>query len=282
MLVLPPLHAAGPGNAVCSSPGLAGEVIQTQNLKVLTLNLAHGRKTAMNQFLVSGDATRGNLEEIALLLIENQPAVVALQEADAPSRWSGGFDHVAYLAEASGYSCYQHGHHTDTWMSTFGTALMSQYRLRDAVSHQFSPSPPTLTKGYVRATIDWNPSGKFDEPREVTLISVHLDFSRKKVRDGQIGELSEVLDQLDTPVIVLGDFNADWEMEDSSVRMLVERFGLRAWLPESGDLKTYKAKRRLDWILVSPELEFTGHRIIPDELSDHLAVLAELSWVADD
>jgi hypothetical protein len=33
---------------------------------------------------------------------------------------------------------------------------------------------------------------------------------------------------------------------------------------------------RLDWILVSDELEFGGYRTLPDQLSDHLGVVAEI------
>ena len=282
MSVFPVLYAAGSGNAVCSTRGPAPDVVLTESLTVLTLNVAHGRRSAMNQFLVSADAHRANLQTIAAFLKQARPAVVALQEADAPSRWSGGFDHVAYLADAAGYPCYQHGYHADNWMSTFGTALMSQYWLSGSMSHRFRQSPPTLTKGYVRGTIDWNPGGRLDEQRRVTLISVHLDFSRRTVREAQISELSEALEHIDMPVIVLGDLNSDWDTEGSSVRRLVEDFGLRAWKPGSQDLKTYKDKRRLDWILISPSLEFARHRIFSDELSDHRAVLAEIRWLTDD
>jgi endonuclease/exonuclease/phosphatase family metal-dependent hydrolase len=37
-----------------------------------------------------------------------------------------------------------------------------------------------------------------------------------------------------------------------------------------------KTGRRLDWILVSPQLEFADHRILDDPISDHYAVVAEI------
>jgi endonuclease/exonuclease/phosphatase family metal-dependent hydrolase len=33
---------------------------------------------------------------------------------------------------------------------------------------------------------------------------------------------------------------------------------------------------RLDWILISEELDFAAYETLPDRLSDHLAVVADL------
>ncbi len=33
---------------------------------------------------------------------------------------------------------------------------------------------------------------------------------------------------------------------------------------------------RIDWILISSGLEFAEHRTLPDRVSDHLAVVAEI------
>ena len=71
-------------------------------LKVVTLNLAHGRKDAWHQALLRRAAIQANLDEVVRILRQEQPDVVALQEADGPSLWSGRFDHVAYLSEKAG------------------------------------------------------------------------------------------------------------------------------------------------------------------------------------
>ncbi len=73
--------------------------VRADVLRLLTLNASHGRKTAWNQMLVSKKRTYENLDLIASLLEESNADVVALQEADAPSRWSGKFDHVDYLRD---------------------------------------------------------------------------------------------------------------------------------------------------------------------------------------
>ena len=76
--------------------------VRADILRILTLNASHGRKTAWNQMLVSKKRTYENLDLIVSLLEESNADIVALQEADAPSRWSGKFDHVSSNRRRSG------------------------------------------------------------------------------------------------------------------------------------------------------------------------------------
>ena len=138
-------------------------------VKVLSLNISHGRSTSMNQLLVSKKRTYENLDKIAALLEEVAPDVVALQEADAPSRWSGNFDHVAYLAEKSGFPCLVHGYHSKSWISTYGTAVLSRSRPTNSTSVRFSPSWPSKQKGFVTETFEWS-AGQLRLP--MTLVSM--------------------------------------------------------------------------------------------------------------
>ena len=67
-------------------------------LSVMTVNLAHGRGNGFHQLFQDGDRARENLDAVGVLIDRERPQIVALQEADAPSGWSGAFDHVGYLA----------------------------------------------------------------------------------------------------------------------------------------------------------------------------------------
>lgn len=246
-------------------------------VKVLSLNISHGRNTALNQLLVSKMHTYRNLDKIALLFEEIAPDVVALQEADAPSRWSGNFDHVAYVAEQSGFPCLVHGLHSRTWISSYGTALLSRSRPVKSVSVQFPPSWPSKQKGYVAATLNW-PVGQQHVP--ITIVSVHFDFLRASVRDQQVNELVARLSDIDGPLVLMGDLNSQWEHDSSHVRVLVDELDLRAFSPEHGELGTYKSPtgRRLDWILISHHLEFRDYKVLPDVVADHFAVYAEIAY----
>lgn len=246
-------------------------------VKVLSLNISHGRNTALNQFFVSKKHTYRNLDKIALLLRHMAPDVVALQEADAPSRWSGNFDHVAYIAEQSGFPCLVHGLHSQRWISSYGTALLSRNRPAESASVQFSPSWPSKQKGYVSAKLNLIAGG---QQISMTFVSVHLDFMRASVRDRQVHEMVAQLSDIDGPLILMGDFNSQWGGDESPVRTLADELNLRAFYPDRGGLGTYKEStgKRLDWILITKDLEFRNYRVLPDVVADHFAVYAEIAY----
>lgn len=260
-----------PDNAIVLQQGYSNSV-----LRVATLNLAHGRKGSVNQLLVAKSAHKENLNDIADVLTKHKPHVVALQEADAASRWSGSFDHVAYLALVAKYPWRTHERNAENWLYSYGTALLSALPLIETVKHTFEPSPPTLDKGFVLAQINW-PSADGIKSRKVDIISVHLDFSRQSVRDKQIKEMMETVSIRMNPTIILGDFNSEWLAEASVIKELATRSRFSSYRPESGDYNSYKGKR-LDWILISNDMEFTNYKVLPEILSDHLMVVAEIRF----
>jgi endonuclease/exonuclease/phosphatase family metal-dependent hydrolase len=97
----------------------------------------------------------------------------------------------------------------------------------------------------------------------------------QRVRSGQIAEMRVALAGRNNPLIILGDFNSGWLADDSVVRELTRRSGLQVYRPEAIDLGTY-GSNRLDWILISADLEFISYAALPDEVSDHRAVVAEI------
>lgn len=243
------------------------------SLKAMTLNIAHGRKRGPNQLLQRSAAIRSNLDDIAAMLRREEPDMVALQEADGPSFWSGGFNHVQHLAEGAKFSHWTRGEHAKAMRLSYGTALLSMLPLRDPVSVTFAPSPPTPSKGFVVCAIDW-PGGS---GIEVDVASVHLDFSSKSVRRKQAEEMIGRLSRRRRPLILMGDFNCEWTAKEPTLRAIAGGLYLRAYRPESADMDTFPpGRRRLDWILVSRELEFSSYKVLPDAVSDHLGVVSEL------
>jgi endonuclease/exonuclease/phosphatase family metal-dependent hydrolase len=249
----------------------------SDTLKTVTLNLAHGRKDSMNQWLVGEEKVRSNLDDIAKFLRRSNADLVALQEADKPSRWSGGFDHVAYLAEQAGYKYYVHAEHAQLWMGNYGTAVLSRWPITEAMGLTYPDSPPTASKGFTLAQIEWHNPKLGTAPVTLDVISVHLDFSRKSVRLQQIDELAEVMEKRAGPIILMGDFNSEWLAEEYLVENTRETSRLHVYEPASENLSTYKAQR-LDWIMLSRRLGFTRYRVEPELLSDHMAVVAEIHW----
>lgn len=247
--------------------------------RLLTLNIAHGRRRVPHQALVHRRRLHRNLARVASALDELSPDIVALQEADGPSPWSGNFDHVATLAAHARLDQHYRGDHNPFRVGgralASGTALLARWPLLEPCSHRFDSSW-RCTKGFVVATVEvpaW-------DARAIDVVSVHLDFLAPHLRRRQIQRMGDVLADRGRPLVVLGDLNCCWRREPESMALLSRRLRLRAFEPE-GHKPTYPAyrpRRRLDWILVSDQLRFAGHRRVPVKLSDHLGVVADLRW----
>ncbi len=278
------IRAEVPGDALPATHATKDNAAQNRSasLRLVSLNMAHGRKDGISQLLQSEARIHGNLQRISELLTRIDADIVALQEADGPSRWSGNFDHVEWLARQAEYPWQARVGHAESWLFSYGTAILSRWPVAENYGHTFSPSPPTFNKGFQLVHVDWPSGGNNRESQGVDIVSVHLDFSRRSVRRKQIDELSEVLSQRTSPTVVLGDFNSDWLAENGALRQLADRLDMRVYQPDSEQLVTYPANgKRIDWILISRDLEFLGYRVWPDVVSDHLAVVADIGRSAD-
>ena len=148
--------------------------------------------------------------------------------------------------------------------------------LADTASHTFAPSPPTFSKGFVVGTLTWPGTDA-----RVTVVSVHLDFARRSVRQSQIGEMIDLLADKGGPLNVMGDFNCQWNSGEPTIRTLAAELGLHAHEPTQSTPVTFPSTgARLDWILISPDLEFVRRDVIAETLSDHRAVVASIKLSA--
>jgi endonuclease/exonuclease/phosphatase family metal-dependent hydrolase len=252
----------------------------------MTLNMVHGWKRPFPpQFRAR--AVGRNLDGIADVVRRERPDVVAFQEIDNGSRWSGGVDELGRIQERSGGLSYGFfGAHRVVGgpvHDRHGTALLSRLPLGAATSSAFRTSFLD-DKGFVVATVHvpaW-------EGANVEVVSVHLDPFFEGTRRAQNTMMGRRLGartdgRPGKPLIILGDMNASWRDGRGAVARLAETFGLHAYF--GGDAEdTYSARhpwRRIDWILVSRELEFVSYRTLEDVVSDHRAVVAELALAGD-
>jgi len=252
----------------------------SQRIRVLTLNLAHGRKTGFSQALQRRTTIRSNLDAVAALLRAWQPDVVALQEADGPSLWSGRFNHVEYLAQETELQHFFRGDHVRMLQLSYGTAVMSSHPIVETHSYRFAPSPPMPPKGFVLSSVHSTQA----DGRElvVDVVSIHLDFARRNVRLRQCEEMVEMLEQRQRPLIIMGDFNCEWSSSEQTLRRLANKLNLHTFQPDDGSLVTFPTTRkRIDWILCSRGFQFVHHEVLEDQLSDHRAVTAEVEWHGD-
>jgi endonuclease/exonuclease/phosphatase family metal-dependent hydrolase len=244
-----------------------------EGLRAMTLNMAHGRATKFHQNLTRNDHIRMNLDAVAEMIRSSECDVVMLQELDAPSAWSGRFDHLRYLSNATGLEYSFHGLHVDRDRPklAYGTGVLSRYPIVGGESHAFDMNALD-TKGYVITTVE--------TPREeVDIVSLHLDFKRDGERMAQLEALSDALiERASTrPIIVAGDFNSTLAGTSGPLHRFVERHHLTAGdhgLP--GTYPSHSPTKHIDYLLVSEHFEVERQWVLPTSVSDHRAVVVDL------
>ena len=202
-----------------------------RTLRLVSLNLAHGRLDSFHQLFVSAKQIKANLNKVADFLRGSNADLVALQEADGPSRWSGNFDHVQFLAQKAGFTHYVRSENVNNYLGDYGSGVLSQLPIIEGLGFIFQPSPPTSNKGFSLAQVQWQHPNR-DEPIIIDLISVHLDFSRDSVRKAQIEEIKAILKPRKNSTIIMGDFNSEWLAREYMLEQFAEASPLHVYNPD--------------------------------------------------
>jgi endonuclease/exonuclease/phosphatase family metal-dependent hydrolase len=244
--------------------------------RVMTINCAHGARAPIPAVLVGRDVITSNMDAIAATIDAVHPDVVALQEIDRGAFWSARIDEVALLASGAQMAHGAFGAHKDAPRLGLhhGTALLSRAPVHDPRSEAFRTSFVD-DKGWVRVTVTPDALGG----RAVDVVSVHLDPLTPWGRRAQIAMMARAFAPRERPMIVMGDMNAAWGRDGrGDVARLARALDLHAWQPTE-PLDTYPSGhpwRRLDWILLSQELQFASHTTVSGRVSDHRGVTADV------
>ena len=240
-------------------------------LHVMSVNLAHGRANGKHQTRQSTEEIKSNLNDVAEFLKTNQPDIVAVQEADKQAFWSGSFNHVEHLANNASYPYYLNGAHMSGLGLHYGTGFLSRVKAEDHLVYTFDSSFPTPSKGFTVYQISL-------DQKTVDLLSVHFDYARSSVRKRQKNELIALIKERGNPCIIIGDFNSKWHKENSTIKQIVNELELTTHEPEADIITFPRFNSRLDWILISKELEMSGFTVHEGTISDHYAVSAKIRF----
>ncbi len=252
--------------------------------RLLTFNIAHARGVLpVPQSLRSTAKLRSNLLKIAQLIKRLEVDIVALQEIDQNSRWSGSFDHLAFLREHTGLPHGAHGPHNrrgGRYHLSYGNAFLSRWPIHHEETMPFGRGTMG-EKGFLFVEIDV-PAGR------MPLINVHLNHRSRARRLKQIAALMRYLDEQHahrsalwrTPALVCGDFNNPSHKPDATATLLgyFERTNNYTLLPKSG--RTFPAAWptwALDYVFLPEQCREPKAKILRSWLSDHRPVLVEFT-----
>lgn len=255
--------------------------------RLLTFNIAHARGLGLHQGLRSGARIRGQLLKIAHLIHRLEADIVALQEVDENARWSGSFDHLAYLREHSGLPHAVHGVHnrfTRRFPLNYGNAILSRWPVHH---HQTVPFGRGLIagKGFLFAEVE-APGGR------LPVVNIHLSHQSRRARLKQTRLLVEFLDaqrsnrktHWRTPPMICGDMNNPSHQPDATATLLgyLEQFDDYTLLPKgrrngrhAHTFPSHWPVRALDYIYLPAACGEPEVTVVRSYLSDHRPVLVE-------
>jgi len=190
---------------------------------------------------------------------------VAIQEADAGSLRTRFVNQMEYLAKRAGFN------HMD-FVVTRDLRPVAQHAMGFLSRHR----PATIAKHRLPGRIPGRSALEVDlgpEAGGLSLLLAHLSLGHFD-RHQQLDYLSALVEPA-RPTVLVGDLNC--EPEVLRAHQALAGSGLRIPAETPATFPSWRPRRRLDHILGSGPVSIQRLETLPDLLSDHLALAAEVS-----
>lgn len=206
--------------------------------------------------------TSKNLDQIARLASAYD--VVALQEVDAGSLRSGFTNQTEYLAHKALFPYWKHqvnrnlGH-----IAKHSNGLLSRFRPAEIINIKL----PGIIPGRQAMVVRFG-----DKKNPLILITMHLSLG-KRARHSQIDSICDIISNYEH-VVLMGDLNC--QPDSPEINYLLKKTQLCK--PEHG-LKTFpswRPRKKIDHILVTPSLEISDVHVLNCVFSDHLPIAMDI------
>ncbi len=241
----------------------------TQSLRVLSCNILAGASIQRYRQYVTRSwasvlpsrAKLDNLDSLARILPEYD--LIGLQETDAGSLRSGFRNQTRYLAESAGMPYWSHQPNRQmARLAHSANGLISRLEPRQVVDYTL----PGRGRGALLA--------RFGEGEDSLAVMVaHLSLG-PQARERQLAFIAELLGA-HRHAILMGDLNTD--PDSAEMRRLFRRTSLQPPALATPTFPSWRPRRAIDHILLSPELRLERQWTLPDAFSDHLPLAAEIA-----
>jgi endonuclease/exonuclease/phosphatase family metal-dependent hydrolase len=236
--------------------------IQRDSVKVMHYNIHQG-------FNIDGYQ---DLESIARVIEKNGADIVSLNEASRGWIVNGSADTYEWLAKRLGMQYRLFSPASDL---VWGNAILSRYPLK-LVSSGFLPRMNApLRRSYLSAEVDLSSIGL----KNIYTVTTHLhhiaDESDK--RQAQVKALLDIL-QGHQRTVIFGDFNGQTGAPEIDMMQDAGLIDTQLALGKQDELTWihYKPYERIDYIWVTPDIDFSNLFITYSRASDHLPISVDL------
>lgn len=258
--------------------------MKAHRLRLMTLNIAHGRGLSPYQGFHSAKGIERNLMRIAFLLKQVEADVVSMQEVDEDSHWNKRIHLLDFLKEQTDYAESYLGVHNKRGGRlplAYGNGLLTRFPIRHAEHVAFGQAS-LGEKGFMCAELE-------TEHGILPVVNLHLDFRSRQRRIEQIECLIEFLEKKQftadhTPhlsPVICGDFNARQGKPSDAVRHFF------SYLKDVCEYQLYPSSKRgtfpsimpthgLDFFFVPPVYQVKRCEVLRSYVSDHRPVVIEL------
>ena len=251
-------------------PDTQTHALDKKTIKLLSFNIQVGINTQQYrhyitrswQHVLPHSHRNDTLDRIAQIIPNFD--LVALQEADGGSLRSGFVNQTEYLAHKGSFPFWYHQLNRNLGkLAQHSNGLLSRIEPLSLEDHKL----PGLMPG--RGAIV-SRFGNPDEP--LTVVMMHLALSRR-ARNIQLSYIRDVVENCQH-VVLMGDMNthADQLLNDSPLK----GSGLYAAHWGQNTFPSWRPKRSLDHILISPSLKVNKFGVVNTAISDHLPVAVEI------
>ncbi|MBN9682257.1 endonuclease/exonuclease/phosphatase family protein [Corallococcus sp. NCSPR001] len=254
--------ASGPVRPTLSSgttPVAAAPARDPGALRVMTFNIQSGLK---------------GLEQVAEVIRQEGPDVVALQEVDVGSTRAHGEDQVERLSALTGLKYRAHFGTTRLYGGAYGIALLSRHPFQSLAQYPLPTPKGAEPRTLAHAVLDV-------DGREVSVYATHLirrPFNgAARVRQSVF--ISRLLAKDPRPRLLMGDLNDD--PDSRPVRLLRRQLQDVARVTRSDGTGTYPMplflkSLRIDYVMACGAFTPVSTRVLRVGVSDHYPVVADL------
>ncbi len=236
-----------------------------KQLRILSYNIHHG-KTADNV---------DQLAEMADYILQSGADIVGLQEVDSVCTRSAKVDQTAFLGEKTGMH-HAFVRHFPYQGGAYGLAFLSKYPILSVENHPLPAQSESLgaTVALMIVTLEISATDT------IRVVNVHLDYRSQDSRLEQSKIMAAILENLDLPLVVMGDLNA--VPQTAEIESLKGRLGLiETHAPSAFTFPTALPDRKIDYILVDPRFFKLVASAVPDiHFSDHRPIVSDVLFTA--